>query len=134
MMYRKSYTGFVLGMLGYLVLMLGIAFIPGVGAQLAMRLIMLLTAWFMAVLTFYIWRTERVYLYNGTTFEEAEAAGSERRKDFAWRHLRVFGIFALIQTVLACGMHLLGWSAWIDFTVGTVGIVVAACCTIPFKL
>jgi len=133
-MYRKSYTGFVLGMLGYLVLMLGIAFIPGVGAQLAMRLIMLLTAWFMAVLTFYIWRTERVYLYNGTTFEEAEAAGSERRKDFAWRHLRVFGIFALIQTVLACGMHLLGWSAWIDFTIGAIGIVIAACMTIPFKL
>ena len=133
-MYRKSYTGFVLGVLGYLVLMLGIAFIPGVEAQLAMRLIMLLTAWFMAVLTFYIWRTERVYLYNGTTFEEAEAAGSERRNDFAWKHLRVFGMFALIQTVLACGMHLLGWSAWIDFTVGAVGIVVAACCTIPFKL
>ena len=133
-MYKKSYTGFVLGMIVYLAFMLGIAFVPGVGAQLAMRLIMLLTAWFMAILTFYIWRTERVYLYNGTSFEEAEAADSERRKTFAWKHLRVFGMFALIQTVLACAMHLLGWSAWIDFTIGAIGIVIAACITIPFKL
>lgn len=133
-MYKKSYTGFVLGVIVYLAFMLGIAFVPGVGAQLAMRLIMLLTAWFMAILTFYIWRTERVYLYNGTSFEEAEAADSERRKTFAWKHLRVFGMFALIQTVLACAMHLLGWSAWIDFTIGAIGIVIAACMTIPFKL
>ena len=133
-MYKKSYTGFVLGLIVYLAFMLGIAFVPGVGAQLAMRLITLLTAWFMAILTFYIWRTERVYLYNGTSFEEAEAADSERRKTFAWKHLRVFGMFALIQTVLACAMHLLGWSAWIDFTIGAIGIVIAACMTIPFKL
>ena len=133
-MYKKSYTGFVLGVIVYLAFMLGMAFVPGVGAQLAMRLIMLLTAWFMAILTFYIWRTERVYLYNGTSFEEAEAADSERRKTFAWKHLRVFGMFALIQTVLACAMHLLGWSAWIDFTIGAIGIVIAACMTIPFKL
>ncbi len=133
-MYKKSYTGFVLGLIVYLAFMLGIAFVPGVGAQLAMRLTMLLTAWFMAILTFYIWRTERVYLYNGTSFEEAEAADSERRKTFAWKHLRVFGMFALIQTVLACAMHLLGWSAWIDFTIGAIGIVIAACITIPFKL
>lgn len=133
-MYKKSYTGFVLGVIVYLAFMLGMAFVPGVGAQLAMRLNMLLTAWFMAILTFYIWRTERVYLYNGTSFEEAEAADSERRKTFAWKHLRVFGMFALIQTVLACAMHLLGWSAWIDFTIGAIGIVVAACITIPFKL
>ena len=133
-MYKKSYTGFVLGLIVYLAFMLGIAFVPGVGAQLAMRLITLLTAWFMAILTFYIWRTERVYLYNGTSFEEAEAADSERRKTFAWKHLRVFGMFALIQTVLACAMHLLGWSAWIDFTIGAIGIVIAACMTILFKL
>ncbi len=133
-MYKKSYTGFVLGLMAYLAIMLGIALIPGVDAQMALRLIMLLTVWFMAILTFYIWRTERVYLYNGTTFEEAEAAGLERRKEFAWKHLRVFGMFALIQTVLACGMHLLGLSAWIDFTTGAVGLVVAACMTIPFKL
>lgn len=133
-MYPKSYKGFVIGMFAYLALLLGIAFIPGVGEQLVMRLIMLLTSWYMAWLSFHVWRTEQIYWYNGTTFEAAEAAGSERRKAFAWRHFRIFGGFAMLMTVLSCAMHLLGWSAWIDFAVGTVGICGACFMTIPIKL
>lgn len=133
-MYKKSYKGFVLGLIVFLVLLLSIAFIPVEDEHLPMRLIMLLTVWYMAALSFQVWRTEQVYWYNGTTFEEAEAAGTERRKEFAWRHFRIFGMFALLMTVLSCAMQLLGWSAWIDFTVGTVGICVACFMTIPIKL
>ena len=133
-MQKKSYKGFVVGLLVYLALLLGIAFIPAVDEQLPMRLVMLLTAWYMAALSFQVWLTEQVYWYNGTTFEAAEAAGSQRRKAFAWRHFRIFGRFALIQTAVALAMVLLGWSAWIDFTVGTVGLCVACFMTIPIKL
>lgn len=133
-MYKKSYKGFVVGLIVFLALMVGIILIPAENEQLPMRLIMLLMAWYMAALSFHVWRTEQVYWYNGTTFEDAEAAGSERRKEFAWRHFRIFGMFALLMTVLSCAAQLLGWSAWIDFTVGTVGICVAACMTIPIKL
>ena len=133
-MYKKSYRGFVLGLIVFLVLLLSISFIPALNEHLVMRLIMLLTVWYMAALSFHIWRTEQIYWYNGTAFEDAEAAGSERRKAFAWQHFRIFGVFALVQTVLACAMMLLGWSAWIDFTVGTVGICVACFMTIPIKL
>ena len=133
-MYKKSYKGFVLSLLIYLVLIFTVSFIPAADESQPIRLVMLLTAWYMAGLTFYIWRTERIYLYNGTTYEEADAAGSERRKAFAWRHFRIFGTFALLMTLLSCGMQLLGWSAWIDFTVGTVGICVASFMTIPIKL
>ena len=133
-MYKKSYKGFVIGLFAYLALLLGIALIPGVEAETAIRLIMLLTVWYMAALSFQVWRTEQIYWYNGTTFEDAEAAGSQRRKEFAWRHFRIFGRFALIHTAVALAVLLLGWSAWIDFTVGTVGVCVAACMTIPIKL
>ncbi len=133
-MYKKSYKGFVMGLLVFLVLLMLIAFIPAEDEQLPMRLIMLLTVWYMAALSFQVWRTEQIYWYNGTSFEDAEAAGSERRKEFAWRHFRIFGRFALIQTGLALVMCLLGWSAWIDFTVGTVGICIACFMTIPIKL
>ena len=133
-MRKKSYKGFVLSLLIYLALILAASLIPAADESLPIRLVMLLTAWYMAALTFYIWRTERIYLYNGTTYEEADAAGSERRKAFAWRHFRVFGIFALLMTVLSCGMQLLGWSAWIDFTLGTVGLCAACFMTIPIKL
>ena len=131
---KKSYKGFVLLLIAYLALMFGVAFIPAEDFDLPMRLVMLVTVWYTAALAFYIWRTERVYLYNGTFYEEAEAASPERRKEFAWRHFRLFGIFALIQTVVACASWLLGWSSWIDFTVAVVGIVAACFMTIPIKL
>ena len=133
-MYRKSYKGFIVGLLVFLMLMVGIILIPAEDESLFMRLVMLLVAWYMAWLSFHVWRTEQVYWYNGTTFEEAEAAGSSRRKEFAWRHFRIFGMFALLMTLLSCGMQLLGVSGWIDFAVGMVGLIVAAFRTIPFKL
>lgn len=133
-MKKKSYTGFVLWMLAFVAAMFGICFFPAEDFNLPMRLLMLMMVWFMAGLSFYVWRTEQVYWYNGTTYEDAAAAGSERRKEFAWRHFRLFGLFALLQTVLSCGMHLLGWSAWIDFVFATVGLIVTACCTVPIKL
>ncbi len=131
---KKSYTGFVLWMLGFVAAMVGIILIPAEDFNLPMRLLMLMMVWFMAGLSFHVWRTEQVYWYNGTTFEEAVNAGSERRKAFAWRHFRLFGMFALLQTVLSCAAYLLGWSAWIDFIFATVGLIVTACMTVPIKL
>jgi len=133
-MYKKSYTGFVVGLLAYLAGLGGICFLPVKDEAVLMRLIMLVTSWYMAWLSFHVWRTEQIYWYNGTTFEAAEAAGSERRKEFAWRHFRIFGRFALMMTAVSCVTFLLGWSAWIDFTFGTVGLIVAAFCTMPIKL
>lgn len=133
-MHKKSYKGFVVGLLVYLALLLGIAFIPAADEQLPMRLVILLTAWYMAALSLQVWKTEQIYWYNGTTFEDAEAAGSQRRKAFAWRHFLIFGRYALIQTAVALVMVLLGWSAWIDFSVGTVGLCIAAFMTMPIKL
>ncbi len=131
---KKSYTGFVVSLVIYVALLIGIAFLPGMYANLVMRLTMLTTAWYLAGLSFHVWKTEQIYWYNGTTFEDAVAVGAERRKTFAWKHFRIFGIFALLMTVLSCAMQLLGWSAWIDFTAGTIGICVACFMTIPIKL
>ena len=133
-MYKKSYTGFILWMVGFVAALLAICFIPVEDEQVLMRLIMLLMAWSVTGMAFIIWKTESVYWYNGTTFEEAEAAGSERRKAFAWKHLKIFGVYALAASVLSALMQLLGWSAWIDFTLATLGLVVAACMTMPIKL
>ena len=133
-MYKKSYTGFILWMIAFVAALLAICFLPVEDEQVLMRLILLLMAWSMTGMAFIIWKTESVYWYNGTTFEEAEAAGSERRKAFAWKHLKIFGVYALAASVLSALMQLLGWSAWIDFTLATLGLVVAACMTIPLKL
>lgn len=131
---KKRYTGLVISLVIYMALMTGIAFLPGLHAAPVMRLTMLGTVWYLAGLSFHIWRTEQIYWYNGVTYEEAEAAGAERRKVFAWKHFRIFGLFALLMMALSCVMQLLGWSAWIDFTAGTIGICAACFMTVPLKL
>ena len=131
---KKSYKAFVLWMIGFLAATFAVAFVPAEDEMLPMRLIMLVMAWGMASLAYLIWKTEYVYWYNGTTYEEADTAGSERRKEFAWRHLLIFLRFALVMTAVSILAMMLGWSAWIDFTVGTVGLVVACICTTPIKL
>lgn len=131
---KKSYKGLVWGLAVFLLLMLATGFLPVKDEQLPMRLISLVLAWFMAWLTFHVWRTEQVYWYNGTSYEEAEAAGSERRKAFAWKHLRIFVLLAMGLTALSCAATLLGWSAYVDFAAATVGLTVGAVMTISIKL
>ena len=133
-MYKKSYTGFIVWLLAFLAGMAAICFCPVEDEGVLIRLIILLMSWYMAGLTFYVWRTEQIYWYNGTSFEDAEAAGPERRKEFAWKHFRIFGRFALLVTAVSCVTYFLGWSAWIDFSVGTVGLIISAFCTMPIKL
>ena len=131
---KKSYKGFVLWMIGFLAAIFAVAFIPAQDEMMPMRLIMLVMAWGVASMAFLIWKTESVYWYNGTSYEDAVAAGQERRKEFAWKHLGIFLRFALLMTAVSVATVLLGWSAWIDFAFAIVGLCVACCMTVPIKL
>ena len=131
---KKSYAGFVLWVVAFVAALLCVCSVPAADFNLPLRLIMLLAAWGMASLTFIVWRTEQVYWYNGVTFEEAVQAGPERRKAFAWKHLRIFGLFALGMTAVSCATWLLGWSAWIDFVVCMAGVMAAVIRTTKFRL
>ena len=87
---KKSYRGFVLWMLGFLAGLAGMMFLPVEDGSLLTRAVIVYTAAAVALLAWIIWRTERIYWYNGTEYEDAVAAGSERRKRFAWQHFRIF--------------------------------------------
>ena len=99
-----------------------------------MRVLLCFTAADVALLTFIIWWTEQIYWYNGTEYEAAAEAGSERRKAFAWRHFRIFGWYALGQVLFCSLMHLIGLPWWIDIVVFCVGLCAAAFATTPIKL
>ena len=131
---KKSYKGFVLWMIGYVVALLALAFMPAADEGLVMRYTMLVTVWAVAGMAFIIWRTESVYWYTGTEYEAAVEAGSERRRAFAWRHFRIFGWYALGQIAFCLVMHLLGLPWWIDIIVFCVGLCTAAFATMPIKL
>lgn len=131
---KKSYVGLAWWTLGYLAGLVGIMLLPEEDAALQMRGVFCFTAAGTALLAWIIWRTESVYWYNGTEYEAAVEAGSERRRDFAWRHFRIFGGYALGQIAFCLVMHLLGLPWWIDIIVFCVGLCTAAFATMPIKL
>ena len=131
---KKSYTGFVVWMIVFTAGLMSFALLPTEDGGLLTRGIMNWTTAAMAYLTWHVWRTEQIYWYTGVSYEEAEAAGSERRKRYAWRHFRIFGGFALGMLAFSCAMHLLGLPWWVDILVGGVGLCAAAFCTMPIKL
>ena len=135
MEYRKSYRGLVLWLAGYTASMFMPLLLPkGTDAGLMLRLIQNLTSTGVVVLIWIIWRTESVYWINGTTFEQARDAGSERRRTFAAAHLKPFGLFALGYAAFSAFMQLRGYSFVIDIAVFTVGIIAVAVSTIRIKL
>lgn len=134
-MYRKSYKGLIIGVLVYAVLIIALPLLlPNLNADSCTRLIMLLIAVGMAALTFAVWLTEQVYWYNNTPFEDAEKAGSERRKAFALCHFRLFGIFAAASVLYACAAWLLALPWWVDMTLIGGGLIVCAFWSMKYKL
>lgn len=131
---KKSYKGFVIWMIIFLSGMFGCAFLPIDDGDMMCRIVLNECIILLAVLTFIIYKTEYVYWYNGTTYEEALEAGSERRRVFAWKHFRDFGVFALAFLVFSIVAQLLKMGIWNDIVIATVGIVAVAIGTIRFKL
>lgn len=131
---KKSYKGFVLWMIAFVAVLLAICFLPTEDEGLLIRLIGLEMTLGVTSMAYIIYRTEYVYWYNGTEYEEAVAAGSQRRKDFARKHLERFAICAAVCLLYSLAAHALGWPWWIDLIVHCVGLIWAAVSTIKIKL
>lgn len=132
--YAKSYKGLVLWFLGFLVLVFCIPILPTQNANLLTLAVMNLMSLSMAVLTWIIWKNEKIYWYNGIEFEKAKQATREQRKRYALRHAKRFTFFALAGLVYsAVAFH---WNIPIGFTITVMGlgIVAVALSTIKIKL
>ena len=133
-MYRKTYAGFVIWLIVFMVVMIAACFLPVGDEAVLIRLLVNLCTLGLAQLTWMIWRNERVYWYNGVSFEDAEKAGSERRKEYAFRHFRLFGMYALATLAFSLGSYLMRLPWWVDMIVVPVGLIAAAFRTMAYKL
>ncbi len=131
---KKSYKGFVWWMIGFTAALFAICFLPTEDGGLLTRLICIEMTVGIALLAYIIYRTEYVYWYNGTTYEEAVAAGSERRKAFALKHFERFAWCAAICLLFSLAAHALGWSFWLDMCVHCIALIAVAISTIRIKL
>lgn len=134
MEYEKSYKGFVIWIILFCGTMIAPGFLPIGNGDIVVRLMSNVCTFGVAILTFIIYRNEKIYWYNGTTYEEALSAGSDRRKAFAWKHFLRFGMFALVFLIYSVIAQLAGIRSMIDFVVLTIGLVGVAFTTIGIKL
>lgn len=131
---KKSYKGFIIWVIAFFVISMSVCFLPITETAILTRISMNTCTFGITILTFIIYKTEYVYWYNGMTYEEAVKAGTERRKEFALKHLKRFGCFALIYLIFTIISQLLEVSIWLDITVVTIGLIAVAISTIRFKL
>ena len=132
--YEKSYKGFVIWLLVFIILVFSIPILPTQNANLLTLAVMNLMSLSMAVLTWIIWKNEKIYWYNGIEFEKAKQATREQRKRYALRHAKRFTLFALAGIVYSVVAY--HWSIPIVFTITVMGlgIVAVALSTIKIKL
>ena len=131
---KKSYKGFVVWMICFLVCCFGGAFLGIENAELATRITMNVMTLSIAILTYMIYRNGYIYWYTGITYEEAAAVSEERRKKYAWKSFKLFGIFALVYLVITIILHMCHVHFWVDLVFGTLALIVVAVRTIWFKL
>ena len=131
---KKSYKGLVWWIIGFTAVLFLFCFVRIEDEGLIMRLICAEMNCGVALLAYMIYRNEAVYWYNGTTYEEAVAAGSERRKEFAKKHLDRFAVCAAATLLYSSAAQALGWPFWIDLVLATVALIAAAISTVNIKL
>ena len=131
---KKSYKGLVWWVIIFTAVLFLFCFVRIEDEGLIMRLICAEMNCGVAALAYMIYRNEAVYWYNGTEYEEAVAAGSERRKAFAKKHLDRFAVCAAATLLYSSAAQALGWPFWIDIVLATVALIAAAISTVKIKL
>ncbi|MBE5871534.1 MAG: hypothetical protein E7294_09795 [Lachnospiraceae bacterium] len=134
MQLKKSYKGFVIWMVVYMLANTLIVFLPIKDTALLLRFTLGINALGILILTVLIYLTEKIFWYSGMDYETALKAGSQARKRYAFRHVRIFGVFTAVYLLFSLIMQLFQMSMWADITVFTVGITVAAFSTIRIRL
>lgn len=132
--YKKSYAGFVIWLIVFCAIVTGACFLPNLSTQLTLAIVDNASTIGIFILTFMIYQTGYVYWYNSTSYEDAKAAGSKRRKAFALAHMKRFGYFALEFLVYTVISLMLGIPYGVDITIAWVGILIAAVSTLKIKL
>lgn len=133
-MLKKSYLGFWIWTIVYTASVMCMAYLPIHNTDILIRIIFNYTNVAITVLTIIMFINEKIFWYNGISYEQAVDAGSERRKAYALKHVKVFGAATLIYLIISLITCLFNMSFWADTIIYTLIIVIAAISTVKFKL
>ncbi|MBE5963874.1 MAG: hypothetical protein E7252_02900 [Lachnospira sp.] len=130
---KKSYRGLVLWIAGFTGAMFLAGLLPLKGDIITLVVSNIMT-FEVAILAGIIYVTEKIFWYNGISYEEAVEVGSARRKAYAFKYFASFGIFALVFLGISVILYVLNVPVWVSLILLTVGIVGVAISTVRFKL
>ncbi|MBO6114366.1 MAG: hypothetical protein J6P57_04845 [Lachnospiraceae bacterium] len=133
-MLRKSYLGFWIWTIVYTVAVMCMAYLPIHNTGILVRIIFNFTNLAITALTFIIFINEKIFWYNGITYEQAIEAGSDRRKAYALKHVKIFGAATLIYFIVSLITVFLNINLGVETLIYTLIIIIAAVSTIRFKL
>ena len=134
MEYKKSYKLLWLWFALFVGLMVLAAMLPIDNKSLAILITMNICNGGVALLSFMIYKTQYIYWYNGIEFEEAKAAGEERRIAYGYAHWRLFGGFAALYFAYSLLAQVIPFGIILHILLGTVGLVIAAFSTMKINL
>lgn len=134
MHYKQSYKKLIIWIIWFMASFFSLPFLPIDNIAFITRLSLNYLTLNITLLMFIIYKTEAIYWFNGTTYEEALNAGSQRRKAFALRHLQFFGYFTLSFFFVSILLHAICMPYWIDMTICFIGLIAVALSTNTIKL
>ena len=132
--YKKSYRGFGILMVVFVVALFALPFILNADAKVISIIIFNIMNLWMALVTFVIYKTEKIYWITGISYEEALNTPSEDRILYAKRHLQRFGIYAGVFVIYSVVSVICNIPIVVDIVLETIGIVGVAISTINIKV
>ena len=134
--YKKSYLGFVIILLIYLVLMFAPAFIPAIKERpgAATAWICFVTAVFVFAVIFYIYKSEKIYIFSGISYEDALKVSPEKRRNYAYLHVKKFLPATVILIAYSVLAFITGLPDALSIVVMCLVLVATAFSTMKIKL
>ena len=131
--YKKSYKGLVIWLILYMAAFFVPVFLPA-----EVKLITLLCYNIMiigcAVLTYMIYKNEKIYWYSGIFYEDAAKMTSPQRKAYAFKMFKRFAVFAVLYVIYSVIAYVTGVHSGVNLAVASIGLVGVALSTLNIKL
>lgn len=134
--YKKTYLGFVVWLVVYIggITLIGFTHFAGLDEQLMTRIIICLTNIACTILMYMVYKNEAVYWFTGISYDQAVNAGSARRRLYALKHFRLFGLYTIIYSLITVILQITGVTILVDTIVYTASLLLVCIRTMFYKL
>lgn len=131
---KKSYKGFFIWIIVFFISMISIALLSIEDISLMIKIIFNMISIEISILTYIIYKTEYIYWYSGLNYEDALNASSDRRKEYGYRHFKIFIRYTVIVFIYSIIAYYLVIPYWIDILIFVFGMIITAISTMGIKL